>query len=32
MRMPKQFIVEWVNANGQWLLEDVSSRAVAFSR
>ena len=26
MRVPRQFVVEWVNANGQWLLEDVSAR------
>jgi hypothetical protein len=32
LRQPKQFVVEWVNANGQWLLEDVSQRAVALSR
>ena len=23
MRVPKRFVVEWVNANGQWLLDDV---------
>jgi hypothetical protein len=23
MRVPKKFVVEWVNANGQWLLDDV---------
>ena len=29
--VPRRFVVQWVNANGQWLLEDVSTYSVASS-